>query len=130
MSKIAVIAIVENEGEILVGKKSLSSTFLPGAWHIPGGKIKKGETDAQALRREIKEEVGIEIEIKKFIDDIYTPDREFKGNWYLCSPLSTDLQVGGDLVEAKFVPKEKVFECCSKEAVLLWPKKVVKYFKT
>ncbi|MBU1255707.1 hypothetical protein KKE74_00630 [Patescibacteria group bacterium] len=39
--KIAVVAIVEYNNQVLVGKKTKTSHFLSNTWHIPGGKLKK-----------------------------------------------------------------------------------------
>ncbi len=58
-----------------------------GAWQLPGGGIEFGETPRQAIHREIKEEIGIDIEIIKLLPEIYTQVRK---NWqgifivYLC----------------------------------------------
>jgi mutator protein MutT len=51
--------ITNNEGRVLL----LHHRFRPGSgWGIPGGFIKRGEQPDQAVRRELREEVGLELE--------------------------------------------------------------------
>ena len=47
-------AIINEKGEVLCAQRGYGS--LKGKWEFPGGKIEKGESDAEALAREIKEE--------------------------------------------------------------------------
>lgn len=52
--------IISNDGHVLLGKNKQGGVF-EGLWVIPGGGIDDGETIEQALRREVLEEVGIDI---------------------------------------------------------------------
>lgn len=57
-------AIIENENRILVAQRS-EKMSLPLKWEFPGGKIEEGESPEHCIVREIKEELGIHISIKK-----------------------------------------------------------------
>ncbi|MER2090642.1 (deoxy)nucleoside triphosphate pyrophosphohydrolase [Sporosarcina sp. JAI121] len=62
-------AIIENEtGNILCALRGPEMT-LPNYWEFPGGKIEKGETKEEALKREIQEELGCMIEVFDQVDD-------------------------------------------------------------
>jgi A/G-specific adenine glycosylase len=57
----AVVAVMENDGRILIQKRP-SRGLLADLWEFPGGKVKPGESLTAALRREVREELGVEIE--------------------------------------------------------------------
>lgn len=56
--------IIDNENRIFAAQRS-SQMNLPLKWELPGGKVEPNETEEECLIREIKEELGIEIEIEK-----------------------------------------------------------------
>ncbi len=56
------VAIVLRGKEILIDRR-LESSMLSGLWEFPGGKIEPGETPAECVVREVKEEIGIDIEV-------------------------------------------------------------------
>jgi len=56
----AVAAIIRKDGKYLIQKRS-SSGLLADLWEFPGGKREPGETLLEALRREVREELGIEV---------------------------------------------------------------------
>jgi mutator protein MutT len=54
-------AIIRNsKGEILLGKRDKNSLTYPDYWGLPGGLIEYGETVEQAIKRELKEELGVD----------------------------------------------------------------------
>lgn len=55
--------IVNNKGEILLMKRSQNAKNEKGKWEAPGGAVEFGETLEKAIRREMQEELGIDIEI-------------------------------------------------------------------
>ena len=55
-------AIIEKEGKVLSTQRSALMS-LPLKWEFPGGKINVGETPVECLRRELREELGIEVAI-------------------------------------------------------------------
>lgn len=61
-------AVIHDEDKIFATARGYGE--FKGGWEFPGGKIKDGETPQQALLREIKEELEVEIEVGEWIDTI------------------------------------------------------------
>lgn len=59
--------IIRDEKDVLLLKRSKNSVVFPGKYDLPGGSIENGETMQEAMRREIKEETGIEVEVGPII---------------------------------------------------------------
>ncbi len=58
--------IIEYENKILIAERRKDKS-LGGLWEFPGGKIEQGETCPETLKREIKEEFDIEIEVGEYV---------------------------------------------------------------
>jgi A/G-specific adenine glycosylase len=59
---IVTAAVIQRDGELLIARRPVKG-LLGGLWEFPGGKLKEGEDLATCLRREIREELGVEIEV-------------------------------------------------------------------
>ena len=62
-----VAAYIKKDNKVLIAKRSTGDENVFGKWEFPGGKLEEGETEKQALKREIKEEFELDIKVKKFI---------------------------------------------------------------
>lgn len=60
-NRIIVHALIENQGKYLVIKRSNKEDSYPNYWDIPGGMVEMGELPRNALIRETKEEVNLDI---------------------------------------------------------------------
>jgi A/G-specific adenine glycosylase len=70
-------AVIRHNGQILIAQRPLDG-MLGGLWEFPGGKREAGETLAECLRREIKEELGVEIEVGRPVATIKHSYTHFK----------------------------------------------------
>jgi len=61
-----VCAILERDGKILLARRPLHAD-QPGLWEFAGGKVEAGETQPEALARELREELGIEARPARYI---------------------------------------------------------------
>ena len=57
---VAACALIDADGRVLICQRPQGKQ-MAGLWEFPGGKVEPGETPEQALIRELKEELGIEI---------------------------------------------------------------------
>ncbi len=61
--KIRVVgAMIEKDGHYLITQRPPTAS-LPLLWEFPGGRVEPGETDQAALARELREEMGITVEV-------------------------------------------------------------------
>ncbi len=64
-----VVGVIENHGKYFIQQRP-SKGLLADLWEFPGGKIEKGETALQALKRELKEEIECDVESAAHLMDV------------------------------------------------------------
>jgi 8-oxo-dGTP diphosphatase len=57
---VVAVALIDPDGRVLIAKRP-EGKQLAGMWEFPGGKVEPGERPEQALIRELKEELGIDV---------------------------------------------------------------------
>jgi mutator protein MutT len=78
-------ALIFRRGKLLITRRH-SDAHLGGLWEFPGGKREAGETFKQCLKREIREELGIEITVGKLYESVVHtyPENTVHLKFFLC----------------------------------------------
>jgi A/G-specific adenine glycosylase len=76
-----VVGIIQKNGKYLIQKRP-STGLLADLWEFPGGKRKAGETLGDALRRELKEELGADVRQTKFLVKVQHSYTQFQVSLY------------------------------------------------
>lgn len=117
-SRIIVVALIEKDGKILLGKKADGKGPYPNTWHTPGGGVDLlSETLEDALKREAIEETGLETEkIERLgFDEDYEPDKNNEMTHYVfltykVVPKSAQVKAGDDLKKLQWFRKSELNE--------------------
>ncbi len=96
--------VTDGQGRLLMIKRG----HEPGAglWSIPGGRIEPGETDAEALVREMREETGLVVEVGSLIGSVQRPgldDAIIDIRDYAATVTGGTLRPGDDAADARWV---------------------------
>ena len=106
--KVSMGIILDSEGKILIAQRNLQKNF-GGMWEFPGGKQEVDESPEQALIRELKEELSIEVEVLRSFPPYDYKDEKIKISFY---PIQCKI-VGGMIInneheEVKFISIDEI----------------------
>jgi 8-oxo-dGTP diphosphatase len=112
---VGVGAVVLKENQVVIVKRR----FPPreGEWSLPGGRVHLGEPLADALRRELREETGLEVAIGPIVEVFERIHRDadrvryhFVVVDYLCTCQGGELCAGDDVEDARWVLPQQLEE--------------------
>ena len=88
-----VAAIIHRDGAYFATQRGYGE--FEGMWEFPGGKIEPGESREDALKREIQEELGVDIYIKELLctTEYDYPTFHLTMHCYLCSVASGEIEL-------------------------------------
>ena len=106
-----VAAFIEKDNKVLIAKRSTGDKNVLGKWEFPGGKVKEKELEETAIKREIKEELNIEIKAISFITNVVYkyPKKTVDLRLYKCEYISGEIKLY-DHSDYIWIEKEKILD--------------------
>ena len=107
---IAVSSFIVKDSKLLLIKRTSGNKHFANAWEIPGGRLEVGEDPIQGVKREAKEETGIDVEVlhplsvKHFVREDGQTVTKLN---FLCRALSSDVKLSEEHSVFEWVPNEK-----------------------
>lgn len=101
-------ALLFRDGKLLITQRH-PGAHLGGLWEFPGGKREPGETFEQCLRREIREELGCEVEVFELVESLTHdyPEKTVHLRFYRCRWLAHEPQAI-DCAAVRWVTREEI----------------------
>ncbi len=119
---LVVAALIERAGEVLVARRKEEGE-RPGLWEFPGGKVEQGEGERAALARELREELGVRVQVGELyarLEHIY-PDLQVELALYRGSLHQGEEPRALTAQELRWVPRRELpgLEFCEADVPVL-----------
>jgi len=104
--RISVKGFVVKDERVLIVRRALNDAHKPGVWEPPGGRLELGENPFVGLKREVKEETGLDIEILNHLDvKHFTREdgQEITMLLFLCRALNYDVKLTEEHIDFEWV---------------------------
>lgn len=113
--KVVVKAFITSGGDVMIGQKEDGEKVHSGKWHFIGGHLDKGEQMEEAVKREVKEETGLDVKVHQLIDSMTFGWEDSDENnalmaLYHCESSSKDAEPQDDLQDVKWIKPENLKE--------------------
>jgi mutator protein MutT len=110
---VGVGAVIVEDGKVLIVKRAHEPR--KGEWSLPGGCVELGETLVDALKREVKEETGLEVDVGPMIelfDRVHWLDGRVQYHFviadYVCTPCGGTLRAADDATDVAWVERAEL----------------------
>ena len=106
--KAGVAGVILRGNQIVMVRRKYGT--YKGKWCIPCGNVEVGEDVRTAVRREIKEETGLDVEVSDVVDvhsTHHSPERSVVGVWFLVKEKGGNLVAGDDAAEVQLFPLDE-----------------------
>jgi ADP-ribose pyrophosphatase YjhB (NUDIX family) len=114
-------AVIVDGGRLLMVRRAKDPGR--GLWSVPGGHVERGEYLGDAVRREVREETGLDIEVEGLIGffEVLGDEYHYVILDFMAHPVAGDLGAGTDVDEVEWVPLDQVTrrECTPRFVELL-----------
>lgn len=111
---IAATGIIVKNREVLIIKRGKQEIAFPNMWALPGGKVEKGDSILKTLKKEIEEEVGLEInEEINFLNEynfIRSDNYSVVGLSFVCKYKSGKIVLEPGLDDYKWIDKKNYLQ--------------------
>jgi len=104
------VAVVRSGARVLMVQRGPRGPFA-GYWQPVSGRIEDGESQAAAVEREVREEVGLEVRALRKVWECPADGVDFKLHWWLALPLGGELIPDREeIADARWLMPEEILE--------------------
>ena len=131
--KLISAALIIKNNKVLIGKKEDDPNHpfgIGGKWSLPGGRLNEGEDPEMGLKREVREETNLDVQITSTLgkQKLGTKGIVF---FFECAPKNTgEERAMDDLVEIKWVDRKDVLKLFDRDVIGMLSKEVKGYLRS